>query len=171
MLIARLEPENNIEMILEGYLNSKKKREFLVVGNFETKYGAYVRNLYEKAGVRFIGSVYDIDVLNSLRYFSNLYFHGHSVGGTNPSLLEAMASEALVCYHDNEFNSAIVGKNGFEFSNSAGVSELLDTAVKQENLKIIKTNRDQIRKDFAWSKIIDRHAELFDASLQKKAFK
>ena len=64
-----------------------------------------------------------------------------------------------------------VGKNGFEFSNSAGVSELLDTAVKQENLKIIKTNRDQIRKDFAWSKIIDRHAELFDASLQKKAFK
>ena len=61
--------------------------------------------------------------LNNLRYFSNLYFHGHSVGGTNPSLLEAMASQALVIAHNNDFNKGVLKENAYYFSNPIEVKK------------------------------------------------
>ena len=72
----------------------------------------------------FLGYVADIDKLNNLRYYSNIYFHGHSVGGTNPSLLEAMASNALICSHKNIFNSSILNNDAIYFSNQ---EELINT--------------------------------------------
>ena len=73
--------------------------------------------------IQFLGSIYDINLLNNLRYFSNLYFHGHTVGGTNPSLLEAMASSALICAHENVFNQSILSDDAFYFQTKEHVSE------------------------------------------------
>ena len=63
-----------------------------------------------------MGGVYNKKNLDNLRYFSKLYFHGHSVGGTNPSLLEAMAAKTLIVANDNEFNRSVLEENAFYFS-------------------------------------------------------
>ena len=86
--------------------------------------------------------------LNNLRFFSNLYFHGHSVGGTNPSLLEAMASQALIAAHNNDFNKGVLKENAFYFSNASEVQTLLKTINKRNHLHFIKNNYDAIVKDF-----------------------
>jgi hypothetical protein len=127
MIMARFEPENNIETILDGIVLAGHETTVLVLGNHKTKYGEYLKNKFKSfSPIRFIGAEFDINKLNNLRYFSNFYFHGHSVGGTNPSLLEAMASNAFIIAHDNHFNKAILKENGYYFSNPADVKNILD---------------------------------------------
>ena len=87
--VARLEPENNIVMAIDGYLHSKEngKRPLIVVGKTNTPHGKGLVAKYgkEKSG-KFVDGIYDFHKLNSIRHFSKPYFHSHSVGGTNPSL-------------------------------------------------------------------------------------
>ena len=86
MIMARFEPENNLDMVLEGVALAEAKTTILVVGNHNTKYGEYLKNKFKsQKNIRFVGGIYNLPVLDNLRYFSNIYFHGHSVGGTNPS--------------------------------------------------------------------------------------
>lgn len=169
MLIARLEPENSIEMILTGLTQSATALPFLVIGNYESKYGAYLRDKFTDLRLRFMGAIYDIEKLNNLRHFSNLYFHGHTVGGTNPSLLEAMASDCLICANDNEFNSSVLGSDAYYFSEAADVTRLLDTIRKDASeLPKIDNNRAKITNQFSWEKIIDAYESLFAKSLAAK---
>lgn len=167
MLIARLEPENSIEIILEGVERSKTKRPFLVIGKHQTHYGEYLKKRF--AGVkqiRFIGSVYDIEILNNLRHFSNLYFHGHTVGGTNPSLLEAMGSDALVCAHDNEFNAAILEEDAFYFQVADDVSIILQKVEKNQHAEKFLNNRKKIETLYGWEKIINMYENEFKKVFQ-----
>lgn len=162
MLIARLEPENNVDTILEGVSRASAKAPFLVVGKHATKYGEYLKNKYASFGhIRFIGGIYDINVLNNLRYYSNLYFHGHSVGGTNPSLLEAMASQALICANQNEFNSTILEKDALYFSNAEDVIKCLDTVKKHQHSGMVSNNLFKIKHVYEWNKIIDQYENHF----------
>ena len=81
----------------------------LVIGNYNTKFGRYLQKCFKnEKRIIFLGGIYDLEMLNNLRYFSNIYFHGHSVGGTNPSLLEAMSSNSFIVAHDNIFNKSIL---------------------------------------------------------------
>lgn len=162
MLIARLEPENNVDTILEGVSRATGKTPFLVVGKHATKYGEYLKSKYAAFGhIRFVGGIYDINVLNNLRYYSNLYFHGHSVGGTNPSLLEAMASQALICANQNEFNSTILEKDALYFSSSDDVKKCLDTVSKHQHSDMVSNNLYKIRHVYEWNKIIDQYENHF----------
>ncbi len=158
MLIARLEPENSIEVILDGVAKSKVKRKFLVIGKHETKYGEYLKNKFSaEKNIIFVGGVYNQSKLDDLRCLSNIYFHGHTVGGTNPSLLEAMGSNALICANKNEFNSAILGEDALYFSDSDEVSEILEVAQKRNYTNFIENNSDKIRKIYEWDTIIDQY--------------
>lgn len=162
MLIARLEPENSIEIILDGVANAKIKRPFLVIGKHETTYGEYLKAKFSNiANIIFIGGVYNKSKLDSLRYFSNLYFHGHTVGGTNPSLLEAMGSTALICANNNEFNSTILGTDAFYFTNSDDVAQYLNTIQKSNYNQYIKNNIQKIQDIYSWDAIIDQYEKLF----------
>jgi glycosyltransferase involved in cell wall biosynthesis len=162
MLIARLEPENSIEMILEGRAMADTKRDLIVIGNYETTFGLYLRNKFQhETGIRFLGGVYDQDLLNNLRHYSNIYFHGHQVGGTNPSLLEAMGAGALVAAHRNVFNKAILKENGFYFLSASDVKDCIDFALKSDNLPRIEANKEVIRKEFTWDKINKAYEDLF----------
>lgn len=166
MIMARFEPENNIEMVLDGVILSKQKIIILVVGNHNTKFGEYLKfkfKLYEN--IRFIGGIYNLEHLDNLRYHSNLYFHGHSVGGTNPSLLEAMASHAFVIAHNNDFNKAILKENSFYFSNPEDVKNILETIKKFDNLPMVKNNYNAIVKEFNWNKINGEYLQLFEQCL------
>jgi glycosyltransferase involved in cell wall biosynthesis len=156
MLVARLEPENSIDIILEGVIRSTRERPFLIIGNCHSTYGKYLKNRYACSRIRFMGSVYDINTLNNLRYYSNIYFHGHTVGGTNPSLLEAMASSALICAHQNEFNSAILGKDAYYFHDSASVTQIMNLVNRKERSETEKINQNlaKIVNTYSWNKII-----------------
>lgn len=164
MLIARLEPENSIEIILDGVANTKTKRPFLVIGKHETKYGEYLKNKFKSTpNIIFLGGVYNKAKLDDLRCFSNLYFHGHTVGGTNPSLLEAMGSNALICANNNEFNSTILGIDALYFTNSDDVAQYLNTIQKSNYNQYIKNNIKKIQDIYSWDTIIDQYEKLFFA--------
>jgi len=170
MLIARFEPENNIEMILEAFAKSSVKRQLLLIGNY--KHTGFGKNMFVKYNfderIRFIGAIYDQEMLNNLRYFSNIYFHGHSVGGTNPSLLEAMGSSALLCVHDNEFNKAIIGDDGFNFSDVETLTDIINIELKTRHLDFIGNNLDKITTIYSWENIINQYEEYFIQIVKEK---
>jgi glycosyltransferase involved in cell wall biosynthesis len=162
MLIARILPENNIEMILDGVVQSGSTKDFLVVGGTDSEFGNYLTTKY--AGhqhIRFMQGIYNIDDLNNLRYFSNLYFHGHTVGGTNPSLLEAMASSALICAHDNVYNSAVLGTETFYFKSVEDVASVMRSIQKNDYQSYIEKNMDKIRNIYSWDIVTDQYLSHF----------
>jgi glycosyltransferase involved in cell wall biosynthesis len=164
LLIARLEPENSIEIILDGVAKADHNRPFLVIGNHCTKYGEYLKAKYKSCkSIKFLGGIYNINKLNNLRYFSNLYFHGHTVGGTNPSLLEAMASGSLLSANDNEFNRHILGDDALYFTNADQVYEQLRTVSKSDSIyqKLVSNNTDKIANIYTWEKIVDQYEAHF----------
>ncbi|NUY80142.1 DUF1972 domain-containing protein [Flavobacterium sp. MAH-1] len=169
MIMARFEPENNLDMVLEGVAQSTDKKTILVVGNHMTKYGEYLKSKFANyANIRFTGGIYNLTDLNSLRYFSNLYFHGHTVGGTNPSLLEAMASQALIAAHSNDFNRGILKENAFYFTSAKQVAELLPTVKKSDNLQKVAQNYEAIVNDYNWEKINGEYLGLFEKVMAAK---
>jgi glycosyltransferase involved in cell wall biosynthesis len=166
MIMARFEPENNLDMVLEGVAAHEAKTPILVVGNHETRYGGYLKNKFAGHGnIRFIGGLYNLSHLDNLRYYSNIYFHGHSVGGTNPSLLEAMASQALIAAHNNDFNRGILGDNAYYFSNAREVTKILASIRKNDNLPLVQRNYQAIVNDFNWEKINGEYLQLFEERL------
>ncbi|AUC74749.1 DUF1972 domain-containing protein [Olleya sp. Bg11-27] len=170
MLIARFEPENNLETILDGASLADKKETFLVVGKHDAnEFGEYLKKKYiDHKNIRFIGGVYNLEHLNNLRHFSNLYFHGHSVGGTNPSLLEAMASTTLIIANDNVFNKAILNEDAFYFTDKNEVAKYIDTINKEEYQDKITNNFKKIEDTFNWNKINNQYLKLFLKALKEK---
>jgi glycosyltransferase involved in cell wall biosynthesis len=170
MLIARLEPENNIETILTGICKSETSLPCLVIGNHNTTYGKYLKAKFNQENIRFMGSVYDIFTLNNLRHYCYLYFHGHTVGGTNPSLLEAMASEALICAHNNEFNSHILGQDAFYFQGDTSLAELLNQSLASEERETkTKNNVNKIKNQYTWDSIVTQYEVLMQRCVTEKS--
>ena len=174
ILIARLEPENNIVMAIEGYLHSKEngRRPLIVVGKTNTPHG---KELVEKYGnernVEFVGGIYDFKKLDSIRHFSKAYFHGHSVGGTNPSLLEAMAAGCFIFAHDNIFNRAVLKENAFYYPSADKVTEYLnriDTIAEGSKIQYTARNIEVIRNEYSWESLIDKHEKYFYWLLSQK---
>ena len=147
LLVARMEPENNIEMILRGYMASSRSYPLLVIGNVTNKFGKYLNTEFHHRSIQFVGSIYDQRILNNLRYYSARYFHGHSVGGTNPSLLEAMACRCNIAAHNNVFNKTVLQNGADYFSTAGDVATIIDTPdnspaadqKKQLNIEKIRT--------------------------------
>jgi glycosyltransferase involved in cell wall biosynthesis len=145
LLIARMEPENNVAMIIEAHA-AMPDTILAVVGNTYTPFGKAIRAQYENcSNILFLEAIYDKSVINSMRHFSYRYLHGHSVGGTNPSLLEAMACQCNILAHDNIFNRSVLGEDARYFKDVASLQEHLATdpasffeAARQANLKKIE---------------------------------
>lgn len=151
IIIARLEPENNIETIIEGYVNSNSQEPLIIFGKIN-KFGEMLTHKYiDHTQIIFLGANYNINELNNLRYYSRYYFHGHSVGGTNPSLLEAMASNALIIAHNNIFNKSILEEDAKYFSSSEDISILLNSddyfLSKRQRCE---RNKEKIEEKYTW---------------------
>lgn len=164
LLIARLEKENNIETILDGIVLSGIQKPFLVIGKHQTPYGEYLKNKYKShPAIRFMGGIYNLNHLNNIRWFGRYYFHGHSVGGTNPSLLEAMASGAYIFSHNNLFNRDVLGDHAFYFSNPQEIAALLKKTADLEakRKEFIGVQMEKIRHQYNWKKIAGEYEALF----------
>jgi len=172
MLIARMEPENSIEIILDGVVSTGDKTIFLVIGkNDVNDFGRYLTKKYAThEHIWFIGGVYNLNHLNNLRHFSKLYFHGHTVGGTNPSLLEAMASNALIVAHNNHFNKAILEDEAFYFANSSDVSQVIQDQNSKKDLQpLLSKNIEKIKQLYNWEIINQQYLTLLQkANAQRK---
>jgi len=156
LLIARMEPENNIDMILDGFCKSSSKKKFVVIGSTANRFGKKMLEKYRKDGrVHFAGAVFDAQKLHVIRAYCKLYFHGHSVGGTNPSLLEAMADGAFIAAHDNEFNRSVLLGDAFYFSTAAMVQQLIDNTANEESRQaMVANNLAKIRSTYNWPAIV-----------------
>jgi glycosyltransferase involved in cell wall biosynthesis len=165
MLIARIEPENNVETIIKGHLQANHQMPLLIVGNTKTKFGQYLTATFTDKRIQFVGGIYNKAELDSLRHFSLGYFHGHSVGGTNPSLLEAMASQSFVIAHDNPFNRAILDDAALYFSSAEDVKSIIDrlpqsSATYRESF--LASNIGKVKTLYQWDVIVNQHEQLFE---------
>ncbi len=163
LIIARIEPENNIEAIIKGIQNSKLNDNILIIGNINTKHGKYICNKYNTDNIIYKESIFDFNELNSLRHFSKAYFHGHSIGGTNPSLLESMASECFIFSHNNIYNKSVLDENAIYFKNSKELANQLnnfDNLIKQKKTYTEK-NLSKIEEKYSWSLIAQEYEDLF----------
>jgi glycosyltransferase involved in cell wall biosynthesis len=127
IVVCRLEPENHVIEIVEGFRRSNSAVPLVILGHVENP-NAYVKKLLDLRSerIRFMGTVYDKAKLAALRFHARGYLHGHSVGGTNPSLLEAMACSNLVIAHDNAFNREVLDDAGLFFKTSDELASIID---------------------------------------------
>lgn len=165
LIIARLEPENNVEMMINGYLRRQTGAPLVIIGGLSTKYAGYLlRTFGDRKNIRFVGAVYNKQKLDNLRHFSKAYLHGHSVGGTNPSLLEAMASSAFILSHDNEFNRSVLNNNALYFTSSDRLTENLDLLQSLTETQVTafkKNNVAEIASKYNWPHVVDMHEKFF----------
>jgi len=161
LLIARVERENNIEMIIQGYLRSGHHYPLIIVGNTDNKTGRHLVHHYKNKNIIFTGAVYDAQTLNNLRHYSFIYFHGHSVGGTNPSLLEAMACGSTIAAHDNVFNRAVLGNEADYFSLAGDIAAIINQPKPSDQIEQYRlANKEKIRMLHDPGKIIDAYEAL-----------
>lgn len=161
--VSRLEPENNVLEIIEGFEQSQSQVPLIILGDIMQP-NPYVRMLlqHQSERVRFIGTVYDQVRLVALRYYSRAYFHGHSVGGTNPSLLEAMACSNLVVAHDNPFNREALKDSGLFFATpedlAAQIEAIEGAKIEMETLR--SAARKRIVSQYSWDQIAEDYYRL-----------
>ena len=167
LTIARLEPENNIELMLDAFIESKAEYYYVIIGNHLTNYGDFLKDKYRNPKIIFLGGIFNKQDLDNIRYFSRLYLHGHSVGGTNPALLEAMAASTLIISHNNKFNKSVVEENAFFFKNKNElVRLLLDNNLFSHKNKFVKNNLKKIKQIYNWDFVIDQYESYFQEILR-----
>ncbi|MDX2377454.1 DUF1972 domain-containing protein [Microbacterium sp. LRZ72] len=165
LVVARFEPENHVLEIVEGYRRSNARLPLVVVGS--APYAAeYTQKVREAAGedprIRFLGGVYDQPLLDALYAHSYTYVHGHSVGGTNPSLLRAMGAGAPVVAYDVTFNREVLNDNGWFFADPRDVTALL-TSVEHDRDRAGQVgiaNTERASEVFRWDLVADDYEAL-----------
>ncbi len=163
IVIARAEPENSILEIVKAFSSKTRGKKLVVLGKYDTS-NDYHQEVLSSASdeVLFIGAVYDHATLDALRYFSMLYVHGHTVGGTNPSLIEALGAGQAVLAHDNLFNRWVAGSEAEYFSDEYSCSELMDSLLDNQErlLKMSKSSRSRFNKNFTWTQVLEQYESL-----------
>ncbi|HEX6428421.1 MAG TPA: DUF1972 domain-containing protein [Niastella sp.] len=171
ILMARMAAENNIEMILDGFHASNSSKKFLVVGSVDNKTGRHlVQKFKNDERIIFTGGIYNHpQKIHSLKIYSTLYFHGHSVGGTNPSLLEAMASRSLIAAHDNLFNRAVLQQDAFYFASPNEVREIIENTHRNgREMVMINNNLQKIQEQFSWENVIKKYEDFIQRCVLEK---
>jgi glycosyltransferase involved in cell wall biosynthesis len=168
LVIARLEPENNIEIAIKAFAELQKT--LVIVGNTETKLAKKLIKKYSKnSNILFKGAIYNDEKLNTLRSHCNVYIHGHSVGGTNPSLLDAMASGCLIIAHSNPFNGEVLSDGGYYYSDQVSLKKLIHQKwdeVEKKRSEFAKYNYERIKLHYSWETVALQYLELLKNQAQ-----
>lgn len=164
--VGRIQPDNHIKEFLAAAATSGIPT--VAIGDYTTLYGQKLKADFSRfPNILFAGTVYCKNTLNALRAHCLYYIHGHSAGGTNPALLEAMACQAYVLAHDNTFNRSTLGGHGEFWSNTGDLAKLLASPVDKEGHK--KTTEEALKKiqeHHQWSSIASQYLDLFASILR-----
>ncbi|PAU57583.1 DUF1972 domain-containing protein [Pseudomonas sp. PICF141] len=165
IIIARPEPENSFFEMVDAFSSSVRNHKLVVLGNFTPSTNEYHKKVMDAASdeVIFPGAIYDASIVQALRYFSCFYLHGHRVGGTNPSLVEALGAGCAIIAHDNPFNRWVVGEGAAYFSDKQSLSHLLDELlVDEERIADMKeVGAARFVERFKWEKVLSAYEQLF----------
>jgi len=164
VVIARPEPENSFLEMVQAFSSTKRNHKLVVLGNFDSENNAYHRRVVEAASdeVVFPGAIYDPAVVGALRFFSKFYLHGHRVGGTNPSLVEALGAGCAVIAHDNEFNRWVAGDSACYFSGVDDCERVFDDLLPEsyDNTDMKSGSRREYETRLTWELILADYEEL-----------
>ena len=170
LILGRFVPENNYETMLKGFIHSKTKKKLIIICNVEENkfYRALKNNtnFEEDDRIKILGAIYDKQLLNYIRQYAYGYIHGHSVGGTNPGLLEAMATTSVNILYDVPFNREVGEKIAFYFKNDSELSLRIkecENITLQERKQLNDKARLRMKNDYSWEKIIQEYENLFES--------
>lgn len=165
LMVGRFVPENNYELVIKEYMKSDIKLPLIIVSNLSSS--NYYNELTTKLDclkdkrIIFINGIYDEIKLSVVRKNAYAYIHGHSVGGTNPSLLEALSLTKLNILYDVCFNKD-VGKNScIYFDEKKSLSKILNNITKYDRKKMGKECQEIIKNNFTWDIIVDKYKKIF----------
>ena len=169
LIVARLEPENHVLEAVRAYRASAETAPLVVVGAapYSQSYVEQVRQAgLGDTRIRMVGAIYDQELLDQLYGHARSYIHGHSVGGTNPSLLRAMGAGAAVLAFDVEFNREVTDDQALFWSDVPQLTALLDgiaSGAQDEHLQQLRRSSQQRVADaYQWEDIVDRYEALVD---------
>jgi glycosyltransferase involved in cell wall biosynthesis len=170
-VVARPEPENSLLEIVQGFSSKPRGLDLAVLGNYSID-NAYHRAVKAAASneVKFVGAIYDKPVVQALRFHCMAYVHGHQVGGTNPSLVEALGAGNAVIAHDNRFNRWVAGRGAQYFDGAESFSRTLDDLLKNPSTWAVmqQSSRTQFESQFTWSKILGEYEALLNLYVVQK---
>jgi glycosyltransferase involved in cell wall biosynthesis len=165
-VIARGEPENSILEIVKGFSRVRRNFKLVVLGTYDRTH-PYQSSVLSAASdeVIFPGAIYDKNIVKALRFHSALYVHGHQVGGTNPSLVEALGAGNAVVAHDNRFNRWVAGSGACYFQDEESFSTLLDRLLQDDaKLEMMrKSSIERFEESFTWTKILEEYERLLSS--------
>lgn len=169
LVVGRFVPENNYETMLREFMKSKTEKELVLITNVEKN--KFYEELKEKTNfdkdsrIKFAGTVYDEELLKKIREKAFAYFHGHSVGGTNPSLLEALGSTELNLLYDVGFNREVGKEAALYWSLEEGnLAELIGRADRLDEKEISQFGekaKKRIKDAYSWEMIVARYTKVF----------
>lgn len=167
IVIARPEPENSILEIVRAWSERPRGMKLVLLGHYDAN------NIYQKS-VRdaasdealFLGAIYDKNLVNTLRFFAHLYVHGHQVGGTNPSLVEALGAGNAVLAHGNIFNRWVAGEHAFYFSDQEECARSFDQLLPDDNrlARMRAASKKRHLASFTWNKVLFEYEQLLWAN-------
>ena len=168
LVVGRFVPENNYETMIREFMKSHTRKSFALITNVSDK---FLEELKQKTGfhkdprIKFVGTVYDTELLMKIRENAYGYFHGHEVGGTNPSLLEALGSTKLNLLLDVGFNKEVAEDSALYWNKTEGnLAALIDQAdgMRQEEIdEFDRLSTERIRQASSWEFICGRYMDLF----------
>lgn len=169
LVVGRFVPENNYETMISEFMKSETKKDLVLITNVEkNKYYEELKSkteFYKDKRIKFVGTVYDQELLKKIRENSYGYLHGHEVGGTNPSLLEALSYTSLNLLLNVGFNNEVAEDGAIYWNKKEGnLSKLINVADNMNANEIIRISskaRDRINKFYAWEYIINKYENLF----------
>src|SRR5581483_4603195 len=161
LVVARLEPENNVDLIMEGYRQSHSPLPLVIVGGapYASSYRQHLHQLTtEDARVRMIGPLWDGEALDQLYAHAALYLHGHSVGGTNPSLLRAMGAGRAVVAFDVDFNREVLSDCGRYFADAPSLPKAIDHLEQEPDIgaALGPLARTRVAAEYVWDESVDK---------------
>jgi glycosyltransferase involved in cell wall biosynthesis len=166
-VIARAVPENLVLEIVRAFSLKPRGVKLALLGRYDNsdRYHAEVRAA-ASSEVIFTGGIYDRLTLTALRYYSIAYLHGHQVGGTNPSLVEALGAGNAVIAHDNAFNRWVAGDAGLYFTDIPSCADAIETILNSYDLRnqLSTAARSRWQKEFTWPAILERYISVLDTS-------
>ena len=169
LVVGRFVPENNYETMIREFMKSKTKKDFVIITNIE--HNKFYDELKRKTGfdkdkrIKFVGTVYDQQLLKKIRELAYGYLHGHEVGGTNPSLLEALASTDLNLLLDVGFNREVAEDAALYWDKNsgalAGTIEYADSISERDLNDISCKAKNRILNEYSWDYICTKYENLF----------